>query len=48
MMLEVPLDCLKVLHGVRREIGTGVMDNVHSVLADVFPPDVDQGAVTVS
>jgi hypothetical protein len=46
----VPLDCLKELHGVRREMGTGtgVIENVHSILADVFPPHVDQGAITVS
>lgn len=45
MMLEVPLDCLKVLQGVRLGDATGGEGgNVHGVLADVLPPDIDDGA----
>jgi hypothetical protein len=47
MMLEVPLDCLRVLKKVwvsrGAELG-GKAHNIHGVLANILEPDVDQGA----
>jgi hypothetical protein len=46
-MLEVPLDCLRVLKEVWVSRGAefgGKAHNIHGVLANILKPDVDQGA----